>query len=82
MFGPWHSTLKRKNLKEGQVVTSACMTARAELVNDRAADAFLMAFRRFVSVRGHPRVCSSNCTRGENFAGAKLYLCYNLYVTG
>ena len=50
MFGPLHITLNRKTLKEAQVVIFACMTARAEFVNDRTADAFLMAFRHFVTL--------------------------------
>ena len=54
MFGPLHITLNRKTLKEAQVVIFALMTARAELVNDRTADAFLMAFRHFVSPAGPP----------------------------
>ena len=75
MFGPLHIKLNRKTLKEAQVVMFACMTTRAihlELVNDKTADAFLMAFRRFVSLRGHPRVFWSDC--GTNFVGAQSYL--------
>ena len=56
MFGPLHIKLNRKTLKEAQVVIFTCMTSRAvhlELVNDKTADAFLMAFRRFASLRGH-----------------------------
>ena len=75
MFGPLHIKLNRKTLKEAQVVIFTCMTSRAvhlELVNDKTADAFLMAFRRFASLRGHPRVCWSDC--GTNFVGAQTYL--------
>ena len=75
MFGPLHIKLNRKTLKEAQVVIFACMTSRAvhlELVNDKTADAFLMAFRRFASLRGHSRVCWSDC--GTNFVGAQSYL--------
>ena len=57
MFGPLHIKLNRKTVKEAQVVIFACMTTRAvhlEIVNDKTADAFLMAFRRFASLRGHP----------------------------
>ena len=60
MFGPLHVKLNRKTVKEAEVVVFACMTTRPvhlELVNDKTADAFLMAFRRFASLRGHPRVC-------------------------
>jgi len=75
MFGPLRIKLNRKTLKEAQVVIFACMTTRAihlELVNDKTSDAFLMAFRRFASVRGHPSVCWSDC--GTNFVGAQAYL--------
>ena len=75
MFGPLHIKLNRKTLKEAQVVIFACMTTRAihlELVNDKTSDAFLMAFRRFASLRGHPNVCWSDC--GTNFVGAQSYL--------
>ena len=75
MFGPLHIKLNRKTLEEAQVVIFACMTTRAvhlELVNDKTSDAFLMAFRRFASLRGHPSVCWSDC--GTNFVGAQSYL--------
>ena len=75
MFGPLHIKLNRKTLKEAQVVIFACMTTRAvhlELVNDKTSDVFLMAFRRFASLRGHPSVCWSDC--GTNFVGAQSYL--------
>ena len=71
MFGPLHIKLNRKTLKEAQVVIFTCMTSRAvhlELVNDN----FLMTFRRFASLRGHPRVCWSDC--GTNFVGAQKLL--------
>ena len=60
MFGPLHIKLNRNILKEAQVVIFTCMTTRAvhlELANDKTADAFLMASRRFASLRGHPHVC-------------------------
>ena len=75
MFGPLHIKLNRKTVKEAQVVIFACMTTRAvylEIVNDKTADAFLMAFRRFASLRGHPRVCWSDY--GTNFVGKQTCL--------
>ena len=75
MFGPLHIKLNRKTVKEAQVVIFACMTTRAvhlEIVNDKTADAFLMAFRRFASLRGHPRVCWSDY--GTNFVGTQTRL--------
>ena len=47
------------------------MTTRAghlELVTDRSTDTFLMAFRRFTSLRGNPINC------GTDFIGAQHYL--------
>ena len=77
MFGPLHIKLIWKTLKEAQVVIFASMTTRAvhlELVNDKTA--FLMAFSRFMSLRGHLRVCWSDC--GTNFVGAQSYLRENV----
>jgi len=75
MFGPLYIRLNRKTLKEAQVIIFTCMTTRAihlELVTDKSSDTFLMAFRRLVSTRGHPKVCYSDC--GTNFVGAQHYL--------
>ena len=75
MLGPLQIKLNRKTLKEAQVIIFACMTTRAvhlELVNNKTSDAFLMAFRRFASLRGHPSVCWSDY--GTNFVGAQGYL--------
>ncbi|XP_068735180.1 uncharacterized protein [Montipora capricornis] len=75
MFGPLHIKLNRKTLKEAQVIIFTCMTTRAvllELVTDKTSDAFLMAFRRFASLRGHACICWSDC--GTNFVGAQGYL--------
>lgn len=43
-----------------------------ELVTDKSTDTFLMAFRRFASLRGRPSTCWSDC--GSNFVGAQEYL--------
>jgi hypothetical protein len=75
MFGPFHIRLGRKTLKEAQVIIFTCMTTRAvhlELVSDKSTDTFLLAFRRFASLRGHPSTCWSDC--GTNFVGAQSYL--------
>ena len=51
------------------------MTSRAvhlELCTDKSTDTFLMAFRRFVCLRGHPKLVWSD--RGTNFVGAQRYL--------
>ena len=75
MFGPFHIKLSRKTLKEAQVIIFTCMTTRAvhlELVSDKSSDTFLLAFRRFASLRGHPNTCRSDC--GHNFVGAQSYL--------
>ena len=75
MFGPFHIRVGRKTLKEAQVIIFTCMTTRAvhlELVSDKSTDTFLLAFRRFASLRGHPNTCWSDC--GTNFIGAQSYL--------
>ena len=75
MFGPLQIRVGRKTLKEAQAIIFTCMTTRAvhlELVTDRSTDTFLMAFRRFTSLRGNPNNCWSDC--GTNFIGAQHYL--------
>ena len=75
MFGPFQIRLNRKTLKEAQVVIFTCMTTRAihlELVTDKSTDTFLLAFRRFACLRGHPNTCWSDC--GTNFIGSQNYL--------
>lgn len=47
-----------------------CLTVRAlhlETTNSLSADSFILAFRRFVSRRGQPRIVYSDC--GTNFKG-------------
>ena len=75
LFGPLQLRIDRKSLKETQVIIFTCMITRAahlELVTDRSTDMFLMAFRRFASLRGYPSNCWSD--RGTNFVGAQGYL--------
>ena len=72
MFGPLKIRLGRKTLKEPHAITFTCMTTREvhlELVTDRSTDTFLMAFRQFVSLRGNPNNCWSDC--GTDFIGAQ-----------
>ena len=75
MFGSFHIRLNRKTLKVAQVIIFTCMTTRTahlELVTDKSTDTFLLAFRRFACLRGHPKTCWSDC--GTNFVGAQSYL--------
>ena len=75
MFGHLQVRIGRKMLKEAHVIIFTCKTTRAvhlELIKDRSTDTFLMAFRRFVSWRGDPINCWSDC--GTNFIGAQHYL--------
>ena len=75
MFGPLQIRLNRRTLQEAQVVIFTCATTQAvhlELVTDKSAEAFLMAFRRFACLREHPNVCWSD--RGSNFVGVQEYL--------
>lgn len=55
------------------------MTTRAvhlELVTDKSAEAFLMAFCRFACLRVHPWVCWSDC--GTSFVDVQGYLKDNM----
>ena len=75
MFGPLKIRLGRKTLKKPHAITFTCMTTREvhlELVTDRGTDTFLMALRRFVSLRGNRNNCWSDC--GTDFIGAQHYL--------
>ena len=75
MFGPLKIRLGRKTLKEPHAITFTRMTTREvhlELVTDRGTDTFLMAFRRFVSLRGNRNNCWSDY--GTDFIGAQHYL--------
>ena len=75
IFGHLHVRLGRKTVKEAHVIIFTCMTTTVfhlELIKDRSTDTFLMAFRRFVSLRGNPNNCWSDC--GTNFIGAQHYL--------
>ena len=49
-----------------------CLTTRAvhvELAGDLSTDSFILALRRFISRRGHPKTIISD--NGSNFVGAK-----------
>ena len=75
MFGPLQIKLNRRTHKEAQVIIFTCTTSRAihlELVTDKTSTSFLMAFRRFACLRGHPNLCWSDC--GTNFVGAQEHL--------
>ena len=74
-FGPFEIKVARKSVKDAWCCIFTCMTSRAvhlELCTDKTSDTFLMAFRRFASLRGHPRFIWSD--RGTNFVGAQAYL--------
>ena len=47
-------------------------TVHLELVTDKSTDTFLLAFRRFACLLGHPNTCWSDC--GTNFVGTQSYL--------
>ena len=75
MFGPLQIRLNRRTLQEAQVLIFTCTTTREihlKLVTDKSSVAFLMAFRRFACLHGHPNVCWSDC--GSDFVGAQEYL--------
>ena len=75
IFGPLQVKLNRRKLREAQVIIFTFTTSRAihpKLATDKSSDAFLMTFRRFACLRGHPNVCWSDC--GTNFVGTQEYL--------
>ena len=74
MFGLLQVRLGRKTLKEAHIIILTFMTTRRpavhlELIKGRSTDTFLMAFRRFVFLRGNPNSCWSD--RGTNLIGAE-----------
>lgn len=74
-FGPFEVKVARRTIKEAWCCIFTCMTSRAihlELCTDKSTDTFLMAFRRFACLRGHPKLVWSD--RGTNFVGAQEYL--------
>ena len=73
-FGPfWLRTSKRRGHKayKGYVAVFVCLATRAihlEVVSDLSTNTFLLAFRRFISLRGLRRVVFSD--NGTTFRGA------------
>ena len=75
LFGPFEIKIAPRTIKEAWCCIFTCMTSRAihlELYTEKSTDMFLMAFRRFVCLRGHPKLVWSD--RGTNFVGAQEYL--------
>lgn len=74
LFGPYEvkdEVKKRTRLKVWGIVF-CCMASRAihtEVVSDQSSEGFLLAYKRFTSLRGHPRKLWSD--PGTNFVGAK-----------
>ena len=54
------------------VVVVVVVQVHLELVTDRSTDTFLIAFRRYVSLRGNPNNCWFDC--GTDFIGVQHYL--------
>ncbi|XP_036068500.1 uncharacterized protein LOC112152419 [Oryzias melastigma] len=82
LFGPYEvkdEVRKRVKLKVWGIIFS-CMASRAvhaDVVSDQSTEGFLLAYKRFTSIRGHPRKLWSD--PGSNFVGAKPVL-ENLYL--
>ena len=75
LFGPFEVKVRRKTIKEAWCCIFTCMTSRAvhlKLCTDKSTDTFLMASRRFVCLRGHPKLVWSD--HGTNFVGSQRYL--------
>ena len=74
LFGPYEvkdEVKKRVKLKVWGIVF-CCMASRAihtDVVSDQSSEGFLLAYKRFTSLRGHPRKLWSD--PGTNFVGAK-----------
>lgn len=74
LFGPYEvkdEVKKRTRLKVWGIVF-CCMASRAihtEVVSDMSSEGFLLAYKRFTALRGHPRKLWSD--PGTNFVGAK-----------
>lgn len=74
LFGPYEvkdEVRKKVKLKVWGIVF-CCMASRAmhtDLVRDQSAEGFLLAYQRFMALRGHPRKLWSD--PGKNFVGAR-----------
>ncbi|XP_049335750.1 uncharacterized protein LOC125802274 [Astyanax mexicanus] len=74
LFGPYEvrdEVKKRVKLKVWGIVW-CCMASRAihaDVVSDQSSEGFLLAYKRFTALRGHPRKLWSD--PGTNFTGAK-----------
>lgn len=74
LFGPYEvkdEVRKKVKLKVWGIVF-CCMASRAmhtDLVSDQSAEGFLLAYQRFMALRGHPRKLWSD--PGKNFVGAR-----------
>lgn len=74
LFGPFEvkDSVKRRTSKKVWGIVYCCMVSRAvhaDLTDDQSTESFLLAYTRFVALRGHPRKLWSD--RGTNFVGAK-----------
>lgn len=70
------SNVKKAKTAKAYICLFVCLSVKAihlELVTDLTTEAFLAAFRRFVSRRSAPRHMYSDC--GTNFVGASRELC-------
>lgn len=82
LFGPYmvRDDVKRRVSMKVWGVALCCMVSRAlhlELASSMSTESFLMAYQRFVSIRGHPLKVWSD--PGTNFIGARSVL-KDLYV--
>ncbi len=82
LFGPYEvkDQVKKKVRLKVWGVVFCCMASRAihaDIVGDQSAEGFLLAYKRFTALRGHPRKVWSD--PGKNFVGAKPAL-KELYV--
>ncbi|XP_019738326.1 uncharacterized protein LOC109523554 isoform X3 [Hippocampus comes] len=74
LFGPYEvkDAVKGRVRKKVWGIIFCCMASRAvhaDVCDDQSSESFLLAYSRFVSLRGHPRKLWSD--KGTNFIGAK-----------
>ncbi|KAI3354310.1 hypothetical protein L3Q82_018497 [Scortum barcoo] len=82
LFGPYEvkdEVRKKVRLKVWGIVF-CCMASRAlhtDIVSDQSSEGFLLAYKRFTALRGHPKKLWSD--PGKNFVGARPAL-RDLYI--
>ena len=61
LFGPFSikGEVNKRSIEKGYGIIFTCLVIRAvylDLATDHSTDGFLITFRRFVTIRGYPRI--------------------------